>query len=96
LCKLACALAVVAGIQFQQLLDLGQGKACRLGLLDEAQAPDILASIAPHAAVPGGLREEALALVEAHRFDSDARLRGELSDGEGTRLLTLYHGTDLI
>jgi len=80
---------ILAGVQGQQLLDLLQGEACRLGRADEAQAADILLPIAAHAGsdpIPGpalGRRHQAAALVEAHGLHAHAALAGQ--DGDGSR-----------
>ena len=70
---LAGARAILAAMELEQLGDLGQGEARGLRLPDLAQAAQVLRVImSPSGGVSPRNGEQALALVEANRFDADA------------------------
>lgn len=80
------ALAVVSGVERQQLGDLRQGKSSRLRGADEAQPTDIVVAIAPDAAAKAGRRtafrrvEQTAPLIITHRFNANPGAAGEGTD----------------
>lgn len=88
--------AVAPGVEREQLFDLFEGKACRLSLFDEPQAPDVLLSIVPEANLARRRPEQPFSLIKSYGLDTDIARCGKLADREGDGLLTLYHGTDAI
>ena len=93
LSQLACARPVLSGIELEQLPDFLESEAGGLRLANEAETPDILASVAPDAALARRLIQQALALIETDRLDADSAARRKLSDGEGSDPVILYHST---
>src|SRR4051812_29346838 len=84
--------AVVGAVERQQLPDLLEREARRLGAADETQAPHILFAIAPDAAAIRRHVEQPAALIVTHRLDADPGRRAEAGDGQRDLLRRLWGG----
>ena len=79
----------------QVVLDFGQREAERLGVLDRAEETDRVLVVTPvPARRPGGLGQQAAALVVAQRLDVDAGPLGRLS-GSLVSIMNPYSGTGI-
>ena len=75
--------SAVAGEGVEGCADIGKGNAGALRHLDEGDAAEDFAGVAPLVALVAPAMNEALSLVEVQRGDGDATAAGNFADGEG-------------
>jgi hypothetical protein len=80
--QLAGSGAIVARIQIKQFLDLFEREARGLRLLDEAEAAQVLGTVAADSIVTRWRVEETATLIVAHCFDAHPACCGKLSDAQ--------------